>query len=65
MLTRVEAGLFCYTTGLVAEDFYDCCFMYVEMAYESASVSVWPFEVCPFNLKCSIGLGPLFSSLES
>lgn len=64
MLTRVEAGLFCYTTEIVAEDFY-CCFMNVQMAYESASVFVWPFEVSSFNLKCSVGLGPLFLTWEA
>lgn len=64
MLTRVEAGLFCYTTEFVAEDFY-CSFMNVQMAYESASVFVWPFEVSSFNLKCSIGRGPLFLTWEA
>lgn len=64
MLTSAKAGLFCYTTEITADDFY-CRFMTVRMACDSASVFVWPVEVCPFNLKCYVGLGPLFSSLES
>lgn len=49
MPTGVEAGLICYTTGIIAEDFCCCCFMNVQMAYESAIVFV-----CPFHLKCYI-----------
>ena len=58
------ARLLCYTTGTVADEL-QCCFMNVQMACESASVFVGPVEVYPFNLKGYIGLGPLFSSLQS